>query len=87
MLTSDNGALVKTLNGSHQSFMWALLVIAGLHMVAATLTPAEITGIYSITTAHVSVSRPCPLPILKPGDQLTKPVRRSVFLAMIRCGM
>jgi cytochrome b561 len=35
MLTSGNRALVKVLNGWHQNFMWALLVVAGLHVAAA----------------------------------------------------
>ncbi len=35
MLTSANRALVKVLNGWHQNFMWALLVVAGLHIAAA----------------------------------------------------
>ena len=35
MLTSGNPALVKALNGWHQNFMWALLVVAGLHICAA----------------------------------------------------
>lgn len=35
MLTSGNRALVKALDGWHQNFMWALLVVAGLHITAA----------------------------------------------------
>jgi cytochrome b561 len=35
MLTAGNSALVKALNGWHQNFMWALLVVAGLHVAAA----------------------------------------------------
>jgi cytochrome b561 len=35
MLTSRNPALVKALNGWHQNFMWALLIVAGLHIAAA----------------------------------------------------
>ena len=35
MLTSGDPALVKALNGWHQNFMWALLIVAGLHIVAA----------------------------------------------------
>ena len=35
MLTSGNRALVKVLDGWHQNFMWALLVVAGLHVAAA----------------------------------------------------
>jgi cytochrome b561 len=35
MLTSGNRALVKALNGWHQNFMWALLVVVGLHIAAA----------------------------------------------------
>ena len=35
MLTSDNSALVKALDGWHQNFMWALLIVAGLHIAAA----------------------------------------------------
>ena len=37
MLTSGNRALVKTLDGWHQNFMWALLIVAGLHVTAAFL--------------------------------------------------
>ena len=37
MLTSGNRALVKALDGWHQNFMWALLVVAGLHVAAAHL--------------------------------------------------
>jgi cytochrome b561 len=40
MLTGGNRALVKVLDGWHQTFMWALLVVAGLHIVAA-LVAAE----------------------------------------------
>lgn len=35
MLTSGNRALVKALDGWHQNFMWALLIVAGLHIAAA----------------------------------------------------
>jgi cytochrome b561 len=35
MLTSGDRALVKALNGWHQNIMWALLVVAGLHIAAA----------------------------------------------------
>jgi cytochrome b561 len=35
MLTSENRELVKTLDGWHQNFMWALLGLVGLHIVAA----------------------------------------------------
>ena len=35
MLTSGNPALVKTLNGWHQIFTWALSVVAGLHVTVA----------------------------------------------------
>ena len=35
MLTSGNRALVKALDGWHQNFMWALLIVAGLHVAAA----------------------------------------------------
>jgi cytochrome b561 len=35
MLTGGDRALVKALNGWHQNFMWALLVLAGLHVAAA----------------------------------------------------
>jgi cytochrome b561 len=35
MLTSGDRALVKVLDGWHQNFMWALLVVAGLHATAA----------------------------------------------------
>ncbi|HEY2528805.1 MAG TPA: cytochrome b [Xanthobacteraceae bacterium] len=35
MLTPGNRALVKALDGWHQNFMWALLVVAGLHVAAA----------------------------------------------------
>ena len=35
MLTSGNHALVKTLDGWHQNFMWALFAVAGLHAGAA----------------------------------------------------
>jgi cytochrome b561 len=35
MLTSGDRALVKALNGWHQNFMWALLIVAGLHLAAA----------------------------------------------------
>ncbi|MFZ2065354.1 MAG: cytochrome b [Xanthobacteraceae bacterium] len=37
MLTSGNRALVKALDGWHQNFMWALLVVAGLHVAAALI--------------------------------------------------
>ena len=35
MLTSASRPLVKTLDGWHQNFMWALIVVAGLHIAAA----------------------------------------------------
>jgi cytochrome b561 len=35
MLTSGDRGLVKLLNGWHQNFMWALLVVAALHVAAA----------------------------------------------------
>lgn len=35
MLTSGNRTLVKMLNGWHQKFMWALLIVVGLHVVTA----------------------------------------------------
>jgi cytochrome b561 len=35
MLTSGSRSLVKALDGWHQNFMWALLVLAGLHIAAA----------------------------------------------------
>ena len=35
MLTSGDRALVKALDGWHQNFMWALLIVAGLHVGAA----------------------------------------------------
>jgi len=35
MPTSGDRALVKTLNGWHQNFMWALLIVAALHIAAA----------------------------------------------------
>jgi len=35
MLTSGNRALVKALDGWHQNFMWALSIVAGLHITAA----------------------------------------------------
>jgi cytochrome b561 len=34
-LTSGNRSLAKALDGWHQNFMWALLVVAGLHIAAA----------------------------------------------------
>jgi cytochrome b561 len=34
-LTSGSDSLVKTLDGWHQNFMWALLIAAGLHTFAA----------------------------------------------------
>ena len=34
LLTCGNRALVKVLDGWHQNFMWALLVVAGLHVAA-----------------------------------------------------
>lgn len=37
MLTPGNRALVKVLDGWHQNFMWALLVVAGLHIAAAVV--------------------------------------------------
>jgi len=35
MFISGDPALVKVLNGWHQNFMWPLLIVAGLHVVAA----------------------------------------------------
>lgn len=35
MLTSGDRALVKALDGWHQNFMWALLILIGLHVAAA----------------------------------------------------
>lgn len=35
MLTSKSQPLVKALNGWHQNFMWALLIVAGLHVASA----------------------------------------------------
>lgn len=35
MLTGGSRTLVKTLNGWHQNFMWALLVVIGLHVASA----------------------------------------------------
>jgi cytochrome b561 len=35
MLTSGNRELVKVLDGWHQNFMWALLIVTGLHIAAA----------------------------------------------------
>jgi cytochrome b561 len=35
MLTAGDPALAKTLDGWHQNFMWALLIVAGLHVAAA----------------------------------------------------
>ena len=35
MPTSGDRALVKMLNGWHQNFMWALLAVAALHVIAA----------------------------------------------------
>jgi cytochrome b561 len=35
MLTAGNHALIRALDGWHQNFMWALLVLAGLHIAAA----------------------------------------------------
>lgn len=35
MLTSGSRALARALNGWHQKFMWALLIVAGLHVLAA----------------------------------------------------
>jgi cytochrome b561 len=35
MLTSGDRALVKVLNGWHQNFVWALLIVAGVHVAAA----------------------------------------------------
>ncbi len=37
MLTSGNSDLVKALDGWHQNFMWALLIVAGVHIGAALL--------------------------------------------------
>ena len=38
-LSSGNPALVKALDGWHQNFLWALLVVAGLHVAAALVHP------------------------------------------------
>jgi cytochrome b561 len=35
MLTSGDRTPVKVLDGWHQNFLWALLVVAGLHVAAA----------------------------------------------------
>jgi len=35
MLWSGDRALVKAINGWHQNFMWALLILIGLHVAAA----------------------------------------------------
>jgi cytochrome b561 len=35
ILASGDRVLVKVLNGWHQNFMWALLIVAGLHVAAA----------------------------------------------------
>ena len=35
MLTSGSRPLVKMLDGWHQNFMWALLIVAGLHIASA----------------------------------------------------
>jgi cytochrome b561 len=35
MLSSGNRALVKALDGWHQNFMWALLIVCGLHIATA----------------------------------------------------
>jgi cytochrome b561 len=35
MLTHGDRSLVWSIDGWHQNFMWALLVVAGLHIVAA----------------------------------------------------
>jgi cytochrome b561 len=35
MLTHGNRSLVRAFDGWHQNFMWALLVMAGLHIAAA----------------------------------------------------
>jgi cytochrome b561 len=35
MLTSGSRPLVKALDGWHQNFMWALIVVVGLHVAAA----------------------------------------------------
>jgi cytochrome b561 len=37
MLASGDRVLVKVLNGWHQNFMWALLIVTGLHVAAAFL--------------------------------------------------
>jgi cytochrome b561 len=37
MLTPSSRQLVKALDGWHQNFMWALLIVAGFHIVAASL--------------------------------------------------
>jgi cytochrome b561 len=35
MLTQGNRGLVKVLDGWRQNFLWALLMLAGLHVAAA----------------------------------------------------
>jgi cytochrome b561 len=35
MLTSGDRALTRVLNGWHQNFMWALLILVGVHVAAA----------------------------------------------------
>jgi cytochrome b561 len=37
MLTSGSQSLVHTLDGRHQNFEWALLILIGLHVAAAFL--------------------------------------------------
>jgi len=71
MLTSGNPALVKVLDGWHQNFMWALLIVAGLHVAAAfahlfyyrdgvmgRILPSEpATGAFAGERAHSSNDR------------------------------
>jgi cytochrome b561 len=37
MLTSGNAQLVRTIDGWHQDFEWALLILVGLHVASALL--------------------------------------------------
>jgi cytochrome b561 len=70
MLISGNRALVKALDGWHQNFMWALLVVVGLHVAAAfvhlfyycdgvmrRMLPGEpATGAFASESVHSSAS-------------------------------
>jgi cytochrome b561 len=58
MLTSGDPALVKTLDGWHQNFMWALLVLIGLHVAAAFV--------------HLFVYRDGVMRRMLPGEAATK---------------